>query len=63
MGKSGSIICQMDNGPSFEEGIIFKNNDLSVGYIEHQGLINGAGIIGKKIQVKELEVFQVNIRY
>ena len=61
--KSPAIICDMNNGPSFEEGIIFKNNDLSVGYIEHQGLINGAGIIDKKIQVKELEVFQVNIRY
>ena len=25
--KSPAIICDMNNGPSFEEGIIFKNND------------------------------------
>ena len=62
-GKTPAIICDMNNGPSFEEGIIFKDNNLSVGYIEHQGLIKGAEIIDKKIQVKELEVFQVNIRY
>ena len=52
----------MDNGPSFGEGIIFKNNNLSVGYIEHKGLIKGAEIIDKKFQVKEMEVFQINIR-
>ena len=62
-GKTPVIICDMNNGPSFEEGIIFKDNNLSVGYIEHQGLIKGEEIIDKKIQVKELEVFQVNIRY
>ena len=62
-GKTPAIICDMNNGPSFEEGIIFKNNNLSVGYIEHKGLIIDLEIIDKKIQVKELEVFQVNIRY
>ena len=41
-GKTPAIICDMNNGPSFEEGIIFKDNNLSVGYIEHKGLIKGA---------------------
>ena len=31
--KNPSIICNMNNGPSFEDGIIFKDNDLTVGYI------------------------------
>ena len=63
MGKSGAIICQMDNGPSFEEGIIFKNNDLSVGYLECQALKNAAKISDNKFNVKEMEIFQVNIKY
>ena len=63
MGKLGSIICQMDNGPSFEEGIIFKNNDISVGYLECQALKNAAKISDNKFNVKEMEIFQVNIKY
>ena len=59
----GAIICNMNYGPSFDEGIIFKNNDLTNGYIECQWLINIAKFTNKQIQVKELEVFQVNIKY
>ena len=63
VGKSGAIICQMDNGPSFEEGIIFKNNDLSVGYINDQAIKNLTKINDNKFNVKEMEIFQVNIKY
>ena len=61
--KLGAIICDMNNGPSFEDGILFNDNDLSTGIIEKQGVIKGTGIINKKFKVKQLEVFQVNIRY
>ena len=57
------IICKFDNGPSFENGIIFENNDLSVGYIEAEPLMKIAEIKDKKIKVKEMEVFQVFIKY
>ena len=43
--------------------VFLLKKELYVGYIEHQGLIKEAEIIDKKIQVKELKVFQVNIRY
>lgn len=61
--RLGAIICDMNNGPSFDEGIIFKNNDLSVAYIECQALYKNAGFTDNKIYIKELEVFQVNIKY
>ena len=61
--KKPSIICNMNNGPSFEEGIVFKDNDLSVGFIENSGILKNLGIIEKKINIKELEVFQVFIKY
>ena len=59
----GVIICQMDNGPSFEDGFIFKNNDLSVGYINDQAIKNLTKINDNKFNVKEMEIFQVNIKY
>ena len=62
-GQEGSINCCLNNGPSFEEGITFRNNTLSVGYIEHKGLMNASGITDKKIEIKEIEVFQVYIKY
>jgi hypothetical protein len=61
--SQGSIICEMNNGPSFDEGLIFKDNTLSVGYVESNGILKMTGLSGKIIQIKELEVFQVNIKY
>ena len=61
--KSGAIICDMSNGPSFEEGIIFKDNTLSVGYIENKGIYNTGKFSEEKFYVKELEVFQIYINY
>ena len=61
--RLGAIICDMTNGPSFDEGIIFKNNDLSVAYLECQAIFKVGGFTDKKIYIKELEVFQVNIKY
>lgn len=34
--KTGSIICDMNNGPSFDEFFVIKNNDLTKGYIESE---------------------------
>ena len=62
-GIQGAIICDMNNGPSFDEGLIFKDNTLSVGYVESNGILKMSGFSGKIIQIKELEVFQVNIKY
>jgi len=59
----GAIICNMSNGPSFDEGLIFKDNTLSVGYVESNGILKMSGLSGKIIQIKELEVFQVIIKY
>ena len=61
--KLAAIICDMNNGPSFDEGISFKNNDLTVGYLESNALFNGGKFKDKKIHIKELEVFQVYINY
>jgi len=61
--RRGAIICDMSNGPSFDEGIIFKDNTLSVGYVESNGILKRTGLSEKIIQIKELEVFQVNIKY
>lgn len=61
--KRGAIICDMDNGPSFEDGIIFKDNTLSVGYIENKGIYNNGKFTEEKFYVKELEVFQIYIKY
>ena len=61
--KSGAIICDMSNGSSFEEGIIFKDNTLSVGYIENKGIYNTGKFSEEKFYVKELEVFQIYINY
>jgi len=62
-GSLGAIICDMNNGPSFDEGLIFKDKTLSVGYVESNGILKMSGLSGKIIQIKELEVFQVNIKY
>lgn len=59
--KLGSIICDMNNGPSFDGYFIFKNNDLTKGYIENDSFMKKFG--KKIINIKELEVFQVNINY
>jgi len=61
--RQGAIICDMNNRPSFDEGLIFKDNTLSVGYVESKGILKMSGLSGKIIQIKELEVFQVNIKY
>ena len=60
---NGAIICKFDNGPSFDKGILFENNDISVGYFECESLMKIAEINDKKINVKEMEVFQVFIKY
>ena len=60
---SGAILCDMSYGPSFDEALIIKNNDLTKGFIEHQGFFKASGFPQKSFKIKELEVFQVNIKY
>ena len=61
--KLGSIICDMNNGPSFDEFLVIKNNDLTKVYIENDSLMRMLGLSKKIFNIKELEVFQVNIKY
>jgi len=60
---SGAILCDMNYGPSFDEALIIKDNDLTKGFIENQGFFNISGLTQKSFTIKELEVFQVNIKY
>ena len=59
--RLGAIICNMNNGPSFDEYIVINNNDLTKGYIENNTFLKQLGLSQKMFGIKELEVFQVNI--
>ena len=58
--RLGAIICNMNNGPSFDEYIVINNNDLTKGYIENNTFLKQLGLSQKMFGIKELEVFQVN---
>ena len=61
--KLGSIICDMNNGPSFDDFFIIKNNNLTKGFIESEKFLKLSGMSNKVINIKELEFLQVNIKY
>ena len=59
--KLGAIICEWNYGPSFDEALIIKDNNLTQCYIENKRLL--CDFPEKSLKIKELEVFQVYIKY
>ena len=61
--KRGGMICNMNYGPSFLDFLVIKNNDLTKGYIENEAFFKECGLKTKSFNIKEIEVFQVKIKY
>ena len=60
--RLGAIICNMNNGPSFDEYIVINNNDLTKGYIENNTFLKQLGLSQKMFGIKELLILKISLR-